>query len=49
MRWRSLSTRTTIKGLTLQQLDAIFSKTRKGGLAKEIKTGAIWGLRVMGG
>jgi phosphate transport system substrate-binding protein len=29
-----------IKGLTLQQVDAIFSKTRKGGLAKEIKT---WG------
>ena len=29
-----------IKGLTLQQLDAIFSKTRKGGLAKEIRT---WG------
>jgi len=29
-----------IKGLTLQQVDAIFSKTRKGGLDKEIKT---WG------
>ena len=29
-----------IKGLTLQQVDAIFSKTRKGGLAKEIRT---WG------
>jgi phosphate transport system substrate-binding protein len=29
-----------IKFLTLQQLDAIFSKTRKGGLAKEIRT---WG------
>jgi phosphate transport system substrate-binding protein len=29
-----------IKGLTLQQVDAIFSKTSKGGLAKEIKT---WG------
>jgi len=29
-----------IKGLTLQQLDAIFSKTRKGGLDKEIRT---WG------
>lgn len=29
-----------IKSLTLQQIDAIFSKTRKGGLAKEIRT---WG------
>ena len=29
-----------IKGLTLQQLDAVFSKTRKGGHAKDIKT---WG------
>lgn len=29
-----------IKGLTLKQLDAIFSKTRKGGVDKEIKT---WG------
>ncbi|AFM23691.1 PstS family phosphate ABC transporter substrate-binding protein [Desulfomonile tiedjei] len=29
-----------IKCLTLKQLDAIFSKTRKGGLEKEIKT---WG------
>lgn len=29
-----------LKGLTLQQVDAIFSKTRKGGLAKEIRT---WG------
>ncbi len=29
-----------IQGLTLQQVDAIFSKTRKGGFAKEIKT---WG------
>ncbi len=29
-----------IKGLTLQQVDAIFSKTRKGGFAKDIKT---WG------
>jgi len=29
-----------IKGLTLQQLDAIFSKTRKGGNATEIRT---WG------
>jgi len=29
-----------IKGLTLQQIDAIFSKTRKGGLQKEIRT---WG------
>jgi phosphate transport system substrate-binding protein len=29
-----------IKGLTLQQVDAIFSKTRKGGADKEIKT---WG------
>jgi phosphate transport system substrate-binding protein len=28
------------KGLTLQQVDAIFSKTRRGGLAKDIKT---WG------
>jgi len=28
------------KGLTLQQVDAIFSKTRKGGYAKDIKT---WG------
>jgi phosphate transport system substrate-binding protein len=29
-----------IKSLTLQQVDAIFSKTRKGGFAKDIKT---WG------
>jgi len=29
-----------IKGFTLQQLDAIFSKTRKGGLDRDIKT---WG------
>jgi phosphate transport system substrate-binding protein len=29
-----------IKGLTLQQIDAIFSKTRKGGYAKDITT---WG------
>jgi phosphate transport system substrate-binding protein len=29
-----------IKGLSLQQVDAIFSRTRKGGLAKDIKT---WG------
>ena len=29
-----------LKGLTLQQIDAIFSKTRKGGYAKEIRT---WG------
>lgn len=29
-----------IKGLTLQQVDAIFSKTRKGGLKTEIRT---WG------
>lgn len=29
-----------IKGLTLQQVDAIFSRTRKGGYAKQIKT---WG------
>ncbi len=29
-----------LKGLTLQQVDAIFSKTRKGGYAKELKT---WG------
>ena len=29
-----------IEGLTLQQLDAIFSKTRKGGYAKDVKT---WG------
>jgi len=29
-----------IKGLSLQQVDAIFSKTRKGGHAKEIRT---WG------
>jgi len=29
-----------IQGLTLQQIDAIFSKTRKGGAAKEIAT---WG------
>jgi phosphate transport system substrate-binding protein len=27
-----------IKGLTLQQVDAIFSRTRKGGYAKDIKT-----------
>lgn len=30
----------TVKSLSLQQVDAIFSKTRKGGLAKDIKT---WG------
>jgi phosphate transport system substrate-binding protein len=29
-----------IQGLTLQQVDAIFSKTRKGGFAKDIRT---WG------
>jgi phosphate transport system substrate-binding protein len=29
-----------IKGLTLQQLDAIFSRTRKSGVSKEIRT---WG------
>jgi phosphate transport system substrate-binding protein len=29
-----------IKGLTLQQVDAIFSRTRKGGYSKDIKT---WG------
>jgi phosphate transport system substrate-binding protein len=29
-----------IKGLTFQQVDAIFSKTRKGGLDKDIRT---WG------
>ncbi len=29
-----------IRGLTLQQVDAIFSKTRKGGFAKDIRT---WG------
>jgi phosphate transport system substrate-binding protein len=29
-----------LKGLTLQQIDAIFSKSRKGGLEKEIRT---WG------
>ncbi len=29
-----------LKGLTLQQVDAIFSKTRKGGLEKDIRT---WG------
>src|SRR5208283_1710496 len=29
-----------IKGLTLQQVDAIYSRTRKGGYPKEIKT---WG------
>jgi len=29
-----------LKGLTLQQVDAIFSKTRKGGLDKELRT---WG------
>jgi len=29
-----------IKGLSFQQLDAIFSKTRKGGLTKDIRT---WG------
>jgi phosphate transport system substrate-binding protein len=29
-----------LQGLTLQQVDAIFSKTRKGGHAKELKT---WG------
>jgi phosphate transport system substrate-binding protein len=29
-----------IKGLTLQQVDAIFSKTRKGGQAQDIRT---WG------
>jgi len=34
------------KGLTLQQVDAIFSKTRKGGAAKDIKT---WGDLGLGG
>jgi phosphate transport system substrate-binding protein len=34
------------KGLTLQQLDAIFSKTRKGGAAADIKT---WGDLGLGG
>jgi phosphate transport system substrate-binding protein len=29
-----------IKGLTLQQVDAVFSKSRKGGYAKDVKT---WG------
>src|SRR5208282_6559867 len=29
-----------IKGLTLQQVDAIFSKTRKGGASKDVHT---WG------
>ncbi len=35
-----------IKGLTLQQVDAIFSRTRKGGYAKDIKT---WGDLGLGG
>jgi phosphate transport system substrate-binding protein len=35
-----------IKGLTLQQVDAIFSRTRKGGYAKDIKT---WGELGLGG
>jgi phosphate transport system substrate-binding protein len=34
-----------IKGLTLQQVDAIFSKTRKGGYPKAIKTWADLGLK----
>jgi len=34
-----------IKSLTLQQLDAIFSKTRKGGAAKEIATWGDLGLK----
>ncbi len=34
-----------IKCLTLKQLDAIFSKTRKGGAAKEIKTWGELGLK----
>ncbi len=35
-----------IAGLTLQQIDAIFSKTRKGGLARDITT---WGDLGLGG
>ena len=35
-----------IKGLTLQQIDAIFSKTRKGGHDKDIRT---WGDLGLGG
>ena len=34
-----------IKGLTLQQVDAIFSKTRKGGYGKEIVTWGDLGLK----
>ncbi len=34
-----------IKGLTLQQVDAIFSKSRKGGYAKDIKTWGDLGLK----
>jgi phosphate transport system substrate-binding protein len=33
-----------LKGLTFQQVDAIFSRTRKGGFAKEIKTWVDLGL-----
>ena len=40
MLWLFVHKDNPIKGLTLQQVDAIFSKTRKGGLAKEIRT---WG------
>ncbi len=35
----------TKTGLTLQQVDAIFSKTRKGGAAKELKTWGDLGLK----
>lgn len=35
-----------IEGLTLQQADAIFSKTRKGGLSSDIRT---WGQAGLGG
>ena len=31
-----------IKGLTLQQVDAIFSKTRKGGCTRTSRPGATW-------
>ena len=34
-----------IKGLTLQQIDAIFSKTRKGGLKDEVRTWGDLGLK----
>ncbi|MEQ1890986.1 MAG: phosphate ABC transporter substrate-binding protein [Planctomycetota bacterium] len=34
-----------LKGLTMQQVDAIFSKTRKGGANKEIKTWGDLGLK----